>query len=263
MLSFYDDEKLAAIFKRDRVVVVSGLAVLTLLAWAYLIHLGRDMGSMAVEMTALQSRSMGFSYILFIFIMWAVMMVAMMVPTAAPMILMFASINRKRLRENSAIVPTALFLAGYLTAWVWYSVLAAVGQWGLHKAAMLSPMMVSNNEVLGGILLIAAGIFQFSSLKYACLKRCRSPLGFLLNEWQEGRRGAFLMGLRNGNYCVGCCWALMLLMLVAGTMNLLWMAIIAGFVLVEKVAPAGRLIGYLSGFVLMAWGVWMLAAKVI
>jgi predicted metal-binding membrane protein len=146
---------------------------------------------------------------------------------------------------------------------VWYSVLAAVGQWGLHKAAMLSPMMVNNNEVLGGIMLIAAGIFQFSSLKYACLKRCRSPLGFLLNEWQEGRRGAFLMGLRNGNYCVGCCWALMLLMLVAGTMNLLWMAIIAGFILVEKVAPAGRLVGYLSGFILIAWGVWMLAGKII
>jgi len=189
--------------------------------------------------------------------------VAMMVPSSTPMVLMFASINRKRRERRDPIAPTGMFLIGYIVAWAWYSALATLGQWGLHSAALLSPTMVSSSPILGGLLLLAAGIFQFTPLKYACLIRCRSPLGFLLNEWQEGIRGAFIMGLRSGNYCVVCCWALMSLMFVAGVMSLLWMAVIAAFVLVEKVAPGGQWVSRISGILLILWGSWMLTGVLV
>jgi predicted metal-binding membrane protein len=192
------------------------------------------------------------------FVMWTVMMVAMMVPSTTPMVLMFASINRRRDERLDPIAPAGMFLLGYIVAWAWYSAFATLGQWGLHSAALLSPTMVSSSPILGGVLLLAAGIFQFTPLKYACLNRCRSPLGFLLNEWREGIRGAFIMGLRSGNYCVVCCWAIMSLMFVAGVMSLLWMAVIAAFVLVEKVAPGGQWVSRISGLLLISWGSWML-----
>ncbi len=160
--------------------------------------------------------------------------------------------------QQSPVVPTGVFLLGYLIAWAWYSALATLGQWGLHTAALLSPTMVNASPILGGALLLAAGIFQFTPLKYACLTRCRSPLGFLLNEWRDGTRGALIMGLRNGNFCVVCCWALMSVMFVVGVMSLLWMAIIAAFVLVEKVAPRGLWVSRISGLLFIVWGVWML-----
>ena len=118
-------------------------------------------------------------------------------------------------------------------------------------------MMVSNNPVFGGMLLIAAGVFQFTPLKNACLTHCRSPIGFFMTEWREGNRGAFLMGVRHGIYCVGCCWVLMTLLFVAGVMNLLWVAMIAGYVLVEKIVPAGDWVRRAAGFCTIILGVWM------
>jgi predicted metal-binding membrane protein len=213
---------------------------------------------MGLRMAMPQIQSLGAVDFLLTFVMWTVMMVAMMVPSAAPMVLMFGTVNRKRREQQDPFVSTGVFLLGYLVAWAWYSSLATLGQWGLHKAALLSPRMESTSAILGGMLLLAAGIFQFTPLKYACLTRCRSPLGFLLNEWRKGKQGAFIMGLRNGNYCVVCCWALMSLMFVAGVMSVLWMAIIAAFVLVEKVAPGGRWVSRFSGLLLIVWGGWML-----
>jgi predicted metal-binding membrane protein len=190
--------------------------------------------------------------------MWAVMMVAMMTPSAAPMILMFAGINRRRQNQQVPYVPTSVFLLGYLAVWAAFSVLAAAAQWGLQAVSMLSPMMVSTSPVLGGILLLVAGIYQWTPLKHACLSKCRSPVGFVLNEWREGRWGAFLMGLKHGSYCTGCCWAVMALLFVAGVMNLLWVAAIAGFILLEKVAPAGQRMGQAAGALLVAGGVVLL-----
>ncbi len=256
----YNDSSLEVLLKRDRIIVISGIAGVSILAWAYMFYLAwgimnMDMG---IEMSMPQMQSWGALDFILTFVMWAVMMVAMMVPSASPMVLMFATINRNRREQQSPFVPTGVFLLGYLVAWAWYSALATLGQWGLHTAALLSPTMVNASPILGGALLLTAGIFQFTPLKYACLTRCRSPLGFLLNEWREGTRGALLMGLRNGNFCVVCCWALMSLMFVVGVMSLLWMAIIADFVLVEKVAPRGLWVSRISGLLFIVWGAWML-----
>lgn len=198
--------------------------------------------------------------LMLLFVMWTVMMIAMMVPSAAPMILMFASVQRRRQQQQRPLVSTTIFLIGYLVVWTTFSIVATFIQWGLHATTLLSPMMISTSTVLGGLLLLIAGIFQWTPLKHTCLKHCRSPLGFLTSEWKEGTQGAFIMGLRHGSYCTGCCWALMALLFVAGVMNLLWVAIIAVFVLIEKVVPKGHWIGRVAGLLLIVWGIWMIVA---
>jgi predicted metal-binding membrane protein len=243
---------LETVLKRDRSVVLGGLIGIALVAWAYTGYLAWDMHHMAIAMPQMQG--WGVVDLLLLYLMWAVMMVAMMVPSAAPMILMFVTINRRRREQQQPFVPTAVFLAGYLLVWAGFSAVATLAQWGLHTAALLSPMMMSTSPVLGGILLIAAGLFQWTPLKYACLSRCRSPLGFLMTEWRDGTRGALHMGLKHGAYCIGCCWMLMALLFVAGVMNILWVAAIAAFVLVEKVVPRGERVGRVAGGVLVVAG---------
>lgn len=254
------DTRLEAVLKRDRLIVLSGLGGTAALAWAYMGYLAWEMGNMdmSMEMAMPQMQAWGVVDLFLLFVMWAVMMVAMMVPTATSMILMFVTINRRRQERAQPYVPTAVFLGGYILVWTGFSVLATLAQWRLHSAALLSPMMVSTSPLLGGLLLLAAGIFQWTPLKYACLKHCRSPLGFLMTNWREGTRGAFIMGLRHGSYCTGCCWFLMALLFVAGVMNLLWVATIAAFVLVEKVVPRWDLVGRVAGGILALAGLVLL-----
>lgn len=248
-----------AVLKRDRIIVLCGLAALVALSWAYISYLAQDMRNMDMEMAMPQTQVWSVADFTLMFVMWAVMMVVMMTPSAAPMILTFAGASRRRRERQSPYAPTAVFVSGYLVVWASFSVLATAAQWGLHTASLLSPMMASTSSILGGVLLLAAGIYQWTPLKYACLRHCRSSLGFILNEWREGTWGAFLMGLKHGGYCVGCCWFLMALLFVAGVMNLLWVAAIAGFVLLEKVVPAGHLVGRVAGVMLVGWGVWIFA----
>ncbi|MYC30317.1 MAG: DUF2182 domain-containing protein [Chloroflexi bacterium] len=255
---------LEAALRRDRYIVIGVLAVITLLAWAYLAYLARDMADMEDMSTMVMSGgNIGIGYgpvqIALMFLMWAVMMVGMMVPSAAPMILAFANINRRRRQQGNPYVPTAVFLAGYLLVWVCFSAAATAAQLSLSLNFLLSPMMVSASPIFGAIVLLAAGAFQLSPLKNVCLRHCRTPMGFITNDWREGRRGALLMGLHHGGYCLGCCWALMGLLFLLGVMNLLWIAALAAFVLVEKVAPAGEWVGRAAGIGLLAWGVWMVA----
>ena len=198
--------------------------------------------------------------VIFTFLMWAVMMVAMMLPAAAPMILVFATVNRKR-RESPGAAPyvnTTLFVLAYLAVWGAFSVAAALAQWALHAAALLSEDAMQAAPLAGAVLLAAAGIYQVTPLKYACLARCQTPIGFLLGEWRDGNRGAVVMGLRHGLFCLGCCWVLMALLFVGGVMNLAWVAAIAAFVLIEKVLPAGRLVSVISGAALLIWAAWTL-----
>jgi len=240
---------LEAVLKRDRLLVLGGLAGLTALAWAYVGYRAWDMGRMDMPMAMAMPRMQvwGVLDLLLLFVMWAVMMVAMMVPSATPMLLMFTTINRRRQDQQQPYVPTTMFLGGYLLVWAGFSILAMLAQWGLHSAALLSPMMGSTSPILGGLVLLAAGIFQWTPLKSTCLTHCRSPLGFLMTDWREGHRGALGMGVRHGRYCVGCCWFLMALLFVAGVMNVLWVAILAVFVLVEKVVPRGDVVGRVVG----------------
>jgi len=262
---------LEALLRRDRVIVGAALGALTVAAWLYLLHLASatsdmampdmpTMPGMAMAMPALHAWS--WVEVGALVVMWGVMMIAMMTPAAAPMILMFSTIHRRRTAEGRPAVPTAIFVLGYLVIWTIYSVVAALAQAGLHAAALLSPAMAATSPLLAGGLLVAAGVFQWTPLKRACLAACRSPLSFFMTGWREGRGGAFVMGLRHGLYCVGCCWALMTLLFVAGIMNLLGVAFIAVAVLVEKVVPRGDLVGRLAGVVLVAAGVLIVARGV-
>jgi predicted metal-binding membrane protein len=252
---------LEVVLKRDRLIVLAGLVGISGLAWTYVGYLAWDMGTMDMSMEMAMPRMQTWSVLdlVLLFIMWAVMMVAMMVPTAASMILIFAKIQRQRRAQERPYVPTVIFLSGYLLVWAGFSVLATLAQWGLHSVALLSPMMVSTSPILGGMILLAAGIFQWTPLKYACLTHCRSPLSFLMTDWREGHRGALIMGLRHGSYCTGCCWFLMALLFVAGVMNLLWVATITAFALIEKVAPHGDVVGRVAGVVLVIAGLMMLS----
>jgi len=257
-------DAIAALVGRDRALIWAGIATMTGLAWLYLVSLSRQMSGM--EGDGGMANMPGMSPVLtpwtvtdgvLTTTMWAVMMVGMMLPAAAPMILLFAAVNRKRRAQGGIAVPTGIFVLGYLTVWVGFSIVAALAQWGLHAAALLSPAMAARSPIIGGALLIAAGVYQLTPLKNTCLAHCRSPLRFLLAEWRDGEWGAYTMGLWHGAYCLGCCWVLMGLLFVAGVMNLLWVAAITVFVLVEKVAPAGVLVGRVASAGLILAGVMM------
>ncbi|PKB78774.1 MAG: hypothetical protein BZY88_16685 [SAR202 cluster bacterium Io17-Chloro-G9] len=254
------ESSIESLLKRDRAVVVAGIVGVTALAWAYLVYLAQTMNGMGSGMAMAQLQSWTIADFGFMFLMWAVMMTGMMVPTAAPMVLLFATVNRRRREQQGPCVPTAVFLSGYVLVWSGFAAAATVGNWALHVNALLSSMMgESASAYLGGALLIAAGLFQWSRLKYVCLNHCRSPLSFLMTDWREGSWGALNMGVRHGIYCVGCCWVLMGLLFVLGVMNLLWIAALAGFVLLEKVVPAGQRLSRVTGVLLVGWGVLMIA----
>jgi predicted metal-binding membrane protein len=255
------DSAVERLVRRDRVVVGVALLVVAAVAWALLLRMGAGMGGMGAESDPMMAGMYGWSVhdLFLLFLMWATMMVAMMLPSAAPMILLVATVYRRRREQAGLAGATTIFAAGYLLAWTGFSAIAALCQWGLHQAALLSPAMASRSPLFGGALLLLGGIYQWLPVKSACLTHCRSPLGFLGSEWREGSTGALVMGLRHGLFCLGCCWALMALLFVAGVMNLLWVAAIAGLVLVEKVARAGPVVGRVAGLTLIAWGAWMLA----
>ena len=255
---------LDAVLRRDRVVVMAGVVALAALAWAYMVYLAQSTSGMGSGMAMTQLQSWSAADFGLMFLMLAVMMVAMMVPTAAPMILLFATVNRRRREQERPYVPTGVFLSGYVIVWSGFAALATGANWGLHVNSLLSSMMgTSSSAYLGGALLLTAGIFQWSPLKYACLSHCRSPLGFLMAEWRDGAGGALRMGLKHGGYCLGCCWVLMGLLFVLGVMNLLWIAALAAFVLIEKVIHNGHLVSRVTGLLLAGWGVWMLAAELV
>jgi predicted metal-binding membrane protein len=257
-----------AILKRDRLIVFIALAATTLLAWGYMVHEAHAMNltgmccCAGMQMCGPDTRPWSPATLPPLFLMWAEMMVAMMLPSATPMILTFAKVQRNRREQERPFVATGVFLAGYLVVWTGFSALAALMQWVLHAKALLSPMMVSESPVMGGALLIAAGVFQWTPIKNACLSQCCSPLGFLMRGWREGKWGAFVMGLKHGVQCAGCCWVLMLLLFVAGVMNIWWIAAITVLVLIEKAVPRrGLFVGKIAGVLFVAWGVWMILGR--
>jgi predicted metal-binding membrane protein len=189
--------------------------------------------------------------------MWVPMMVAMMLPVVWPVVRAHAAASRRHGGEDPAL-RTAAFVGGYFAVWSMTSVIGATAQWTLHAVAVLAPMGASRGSVLSGAVLVAAGGYQLLPLKHACLRRCRTPLGFLLTDWRPGARGALTMGLRHGTTCVLCCWALMSLLLVVGAMNLWWMAALTVFMLVEQRAPLGHQVARGAGGALAVWGAWTL-----
>lgn len=250
---------------RDRLLIFLSVAGICALAWGLMFGQAQSMEnpSQGMNLCMLTMRAWHTSDFLMIFVMWAVMMVAMMLPSSVPMILTFAMVNRRRQDNEDPFVPVWLFVAGYLVIWMAFSILATLLQWYLNRKNLLSPMMISTSPILNSVLFFLAGIFQFTPLKKNCLKYCRSPFQFLMTEWREGKGGALIMGLRHGLFCLGCCWILMILLFVIGVMNLWGIVILSVFVLLEKILPKNFRFSRVSGFFFMGWSVLIVLKKFI
>lgn len=246
--------------RKPEFIAAAALIVTVAIAWMYLIEapmpgpMGGE-GMAGMQMSASSLVTWGWEEGLLLFAMWAVMMVAMMLPSAAPMILLFSRIGATRTARGSRSTPVVFFATGYLAAWWVFSGLAALIQWTLHSAAALSPDMRTASPLATAVILVAAGVYQWLPIKQSCLSHCRSPLGFLSTSWREGRRGAAMMGITHGFFCVGCCWMLMALLFVAGVMNLAWIAALSAVVLLEKILPGGPVIARIAGVLFMIAGV--------
>jgi len=240
---------------RDKAVALGGLLGVAALAWFYTWREAVKMSSMSMDsvmMATAPSQVWTVEWISVTFIMWTIMMIAMMLPSAAPAMLLYGSVARKN-RERGTVLPSIwTFAAGYLAAWTAFSLAATILQAALQSTNLVTGMMVSGSTWLTAGVLLVAGVYQWLPAKDACLEKCRDPLQFFLFRWRPGVKGAFLMGAEHGAFCTGCCWALMLLLFTAGVMNLLWVALIAGFVLVEKLLPGGYWTGRLAGVAMVA-----------
>ena len=247
---------LERLLRRDRQIVVIALVAVGALAWIYTIF-GVGMGMSALEMSSMEAASVNgqgitvpmvrMGYVLVLLAMWWVMMVAMMLPSAAPIILLTAALNRRSTSDYPPYGTASFFTMGYLLAWLFFSLIAVVVQLVLENKGLFSTMMYSKSSYLTAGLLIAAGVWQFSPIKQACLRHCRSPVDFLTRHRRPGNRGALMMGLHHGTYCLGCCWFLMALLFVGGVMNLYWIAGLALFVLIEKLSVRGVWFGRVTG----------------
>ena len=240
------------VLRRDRLIVVVGVAGVVALAWVYLVAgAGIDMSMADMPMEPMPWSTF---YAALLFTMWWVMMIAMMVPSAAPMVLLFTAIKRKQGASVSPSIEAWVFLSGYLLIWAGFSLVAVLAQWGLERAGLLSMAMASTSAPLGGVILLAAGLYQFTPVKSACLRYCQSPVLFLSRHWRPGAVGALRMGLRHGSYCLGCCWFLMALLFVSGVMNLVSIAGIALYVACEKLLPLGHRLSRAAGVALIVSG---------
>ena len=255
------ESTLEAVLRRDRLVVAGAVALIAALAWGYVLWLAADMDMGGMDMTGLRMIPAGVGLMapanaswsliefVFVFAMWAVMMVGMMAPSAAPMILMYARVGRHAKVEGKALAATGWFASGYFLAWIGFSLAATLVQWLVERAALLDPRMATASSAFGGIVLIAAGVYQWTPLKDVCLAQCQTPLQFLMRHggFRGDVQGCLMLGIRHGGYCVGCCWALMALLFVAGVMNVLWIALLTLLILLEKLIPSGRWVARAAG----------------
>lgn len=240
------------LLRHDRLVTPTALVGISLLAWAYILAgAGMDVHSISIA-DMVKPMDWTAPHFALMLAMWIVMMIAMMLPSAVPVILLFETIERRR-GQTSPLVGMTAFVGAYLAVWAGFSLVATLAQWALDRLGMLSTEMAMTSGMLAGLVLIAAGVYQFMPLKQACLRACQSPLEFISRHWNSGPFG---IGIRHGLYCLGCCWALMLLLFVGGAMNIGWVALIAAFVLIEKLVR-GRLVGYLAGVALTSGGIWL------
>jgi predicted metal-binding membrane protein len=253
---------LETILRRDRIIVAVALVTVIGACWLYLLSgAGMDMSMSFPRWTP--------GYALLVFVMWWLMMIAMMLPSAAPMVLLHATVTRNGLTPDHGAEPathsrqlvlaSTAFITGYLVMWGAFSLVAVIVQWMLQSEGLLSPMMTTTSPLFGAGLLFAAGLWQLTPIKTACLRQCQSPVSFISRHWRAGVYGAFGMGIKHGGYCLGCCWFLMALLFFGGVMNLIWIAGLALIVLIEKLTPRGELVGKIIGVLLIAWGAWLAA----
>lgn len=266
------DGTLETVLRRDRLIVAGALGSIAVMAWIYVLWLAMDMRGMNMSGMRMVPAGIGLMApaaapwraveFAFVVLMWTVMMVGMMAPSAAPMILMYARVGRQGRSAGKPFAATGWFAAGYFLAWVGFSVVATLVQWVLERAALLNPDMASTSNTLAAVVLIMAGVYQWTPLKDVCLAQCQTPFGFLMRHggFRGDVPGCVQLGLRHGGYCVGCCWVLMALLFVVGVMNVLWIALLALLVLLEKLTPRGRWVARAAGIVCVAAGIWMLVA---
>ncbi len=257
--SIFDSGAYQPLPMRDRVIVLSGIAMVALVGWVYMIYMAWAMNHMDVVDMWMppqgDARPWSFHDFWMLFLMWSVMMAAMMAPVVSPFVIMYETVRKNKKQSGVAYTPTFVFLSGYLIAWSIYSAAATVVQWPLHQSELLSPMMNSRSYLFSGLILVSAGIYQWTPLKDACLNQCRTPLNFVMTHWREGNGGAVKMGMHHGLYCIGCCWALMMVLFAVGVMNILWMAVITLLILLEKFLPGrSRIFRTTSGLVFVTWG---------
>lgn len=250
---------LESLLRRDRWLVGGALAVVIVLCWAWIVPMAIDMyGSMSGSSAWMMTDTWDLKHLTLLFAMWVVMMAGMMLPSAAPALLIYAAVMRRGPDGARTRAQVYAFGGGYLLVWTAFSLAATVLQRWLAHVLWLTPMMEASDRRFGGALLIVAGLYQFTPFKRACLQYCRSPAEFLTRHWRTGVAGGFYLGGLHGLYCLGCCWALMLLLFAGGVMNLWWIAALTVFVLLEKVAPFGDSGGRVSGWPLLALGLWFL-----
>lgn len=269
---------------KDRMTVYVGVLIILIVSWGYIIGMGWHMGTLPfiensnMSMNMDQSMSMNdkkisildtvlmwmppsqgewmFKDFFLLFIMWSVMMIAMMTPSILPMVMLFTVLNSKNKKNNKSSASPLILLIGYLVSWVLFSLVITFPQYAMHKSGLLNPMMEPTHAYLGSAILILAGIYQFTPFKDACLSVCQSPLSFLMNNWKEGNLGAFLIGYKHGFYCIGCCWFLMMTLFALGVMNILWVAVLTLFVMFEKLSYRFPLLfRYSTGAIFIAWGI--------
>ena len=247
---------------RDRVVVLVGLAAVTALCWAWIIPMARDMyGPMSGLSAWMMTDTWDRSHLFLLWAMWAVMMAGMMLPTAAPMLMIYAATARRAGAEPLAMLRVGAMAGGYLATWSAFSVGATLLQRLLSQRLLLTPMMESARPSATAWLLLLAGIYQFTPLKTACLTTCRSPLSLIMQHWRSGASGAFRMGVEQGLYCLGCCWALMLLLFAGGVMNIGVIAALTALVMVEKLTRVGPQAARASGLALIGWAIWLAVTR--
>ena len=269
---------------KDRMTVYVGVLIILIVSWGYIIGMGWHMGTLPfiensnMSMNMDQSMSMNdkkisildtvlmwmppsqgewmFKDFFLLFIMWSVMMIAMMTPSILPMVMLFTVLNSKNKKNNKLSASPLILLIGYLVSWILFSLVITFPQYAMHKSGLLNPMMEPTHAYLGSAILILAGIYQFTPFKDACLSVCQSPLSFLMNNWKEGNLGAFLIGYKHGFYCIGCCWFLMMTLFALGVMNILWVAVLTLFVMFEKLSYRFPLLfRYSTGVIFIAWGI--------
>jgi predicted metal-binding membrane protein len=259
-----------SVLRRDRIVIILALSLLTILTWSYVLWLSADMSMGGMDMTGLRMIPSGMGLMMpadmpwhalefaFVCAMWTVMMVGMMTPSTAPMMLMYARMGRQT-GQDRPLVATVWFAVGYFLVWIAFALTATLVQWALERTALLDFRMATTSDVLGGLLFVTAGLYQWTRLNEACLAQCRKPFEFMIRHggYRRDAPGSVTLGLRQGAYCVGCCWTLMALLLVGGIMNVLWIAILAMLAYLERVTSMGLLIARLAGVFLIAAGAWL------
>jgi predicted metal-binding membrane protein len=246
----------------ERTALIVLLILLPLVCWSWIVVMARDMyGPMTGASAWMMTPRWDARHVLLLWTMWAVMMAGMMLPSAAPLLLLYGAAARRRGVTGNAAHAIYALAAGYVTMWSAFSVVATAAQRTLATRFIVSPMMTLTSPVFAAALLLLAGIYQLTPLKSMCLRKCQSPLAFMMHHWRAGVGGAFRMGIGHGGYCLGCCWALMLLLFVGGVMNLTVIAALTAFVAFEKIGPFGPYTARVSGGLLIAGSVWMLWAS--